>query len=316
VKWRSLKTENLRDAKRLLAAEMDKAEKTTDAIKRDMTLGELIDLYESNLGGVAFKTQCCRRSTIKILRASWSYGFEMKVSRITTAHLKNWLSCQSSRVKAVTIRDYIKVLRGIFNLALDARVIVESPVTAIKPPKAEKPIRITLSWNQSVEIINAVRNEKRNAHAEESADFLEFMLLAGIGLAETGNLLGQHISFEKNEITLFRQKTKTGFVIPVYPQLKPLLLKLRSAGRIQNDKPVFKIKNAKKSLVSACAKLGMPRLSSRALRRCFITRAIESGVDFKTLASWQGHRDGGALIAKVYSHLRAEHSNRMAMLLN
>ena len=50
-------------------------------------------------------------------------------------------------------------------------------------------------------------------------------------------------------------------------------------------------------------------------RRCFITRAIEKGVDFKTIASWQGHRDGGVLIAKTYSHLRNEHSDNMAKKL-
>jgi hypothetical protein len=46
-----------------------------------------------------------------------------------------------------------------------------------------------------------------------------------------------------------------------------------------------------------------------------ITRAIELGVDFKTIAAWQGHRDGGVLIAKTYSHLRNEHSDAMALKL-
>ncbi len=78
---------------------------------------------------------------------------------------------------------------------------------------------------------------------------------------------------------------------------------------------MFKVKDPKKALNGACERLNFPHYSSRALRRCFITRAIELGVDFKTIASWQGHRDGGVLIARDYSHLRNEHSDAMAKKL-
>ena len=47
----------------------------------------------------------------------------------------------------------------------------------------------------------------------------------------------------------------------------------------------------------------------------FITRAIERGVDVKVIAQWQGHRDGGKLILDTYSHVRPEHSDRMAALM-
>jgi hypothetical protein len=35
----------------------------------------------------------------------------------------------------------------------------------------------------------------------------------------------------------------------------------------------------------------------------------------KVIAEWQGHRDGGKLILATYSHVRPEHSNRMAQLM-
>jgi hypothetical protein len=47
----------------------------------------------------------------------------------------------------------------------------------------------------------------------------------------------------------------------------------------------------------------------------FITRAIELGVDIKVIAQWQGHKDGGALLLKTYSHVRPVHSQRMAALM-
>jgi site-specific recombinase XerD len=48
----------------------------------------------------------------------------------------------------------------------------------------------------------------------------------------------------------------------------------------------------------------------------FITRAIEKGADVKVIAQWQGHRDGGKLILDTYSHVRPEHSQRMAQLMS
>ena len=43
-----------------------------------------------------------------------------------------------------------------------------------------------------------------------------------------------------------------------------------------------------------------------------VSNAIEAGVDFKVIASWVGHKDGGVLVAKTYGHLRDTHSFDMA----
>jgi hypothetical protein len=40
--------------------------------------------------------------------------------------------------------------------------------------------------------------------------------------------------------------------------------------------------------------------------------AVMSGIDFKTIAEWLGHQDGGMLVGKVYGHLLPEHRQRMA----
>ena len=61
--------------------------------------------------------------------------------------------------------------------------------------------------------------------------------------------------------------------------------------------------------------MGYPPFSQRSLRRLFITRAIERGVDVKVIAEWQGHKDGGKLILDTYSHVNRAHSQRMAQLM-
>jgi integrase len=105
----------------------------------------------------------------------------------------------------------------------------------------------------------------------------------------------------------------TGFAIPLFPQVRPLLERL-CEGKA-HDERIFKLNNAKKALSSACKRLRFPSFTQRSLRRMFITRAIERGVDVKVIAEWQGHKDGGKLILDTYSHVNRAHSQRMAQLM-
>jgi hypothetical protein len=50
-------------------------------------------------------------------------------------------------------------------------------------------------------------------------------------------------------------------------------------------------------------------------RHYFTTDAIQRGVDIPTIAKWLGHKDGGTLLMKTYSHLLQDHSRAMAKKL-
>jgi integrase len=139
------------------------------------------------------------------------------------------------------------------------------------------------------------------------------MGLAGLGQAETAPISRADIDFERGEINTFRHKTAQGFTVPIYPQVRPLLARL-CAGLNHSDR-VFKIRDAKKALRGACDRLKLPAFSQRSLRRVFVTSALQRGVDVKTIAQWQAHKDGGKLILNTYSHLFDDHSQRMAKLM-
>lgn len=212
---------------------------------------------------------------------------------------------------------HIALLKDLFESAVRDRLIIASlsPAAHLKGTKRETPIRLTPTFEQFKTIIASVRAQTYNGHgAEESADFLEFLGQAGLGQAEARVLTRADVNFEAGQIRTFRQKTSTGFAVPIYPQLRPLLEKL-CRGKKSSDK-IFKISDAKKALAAACGRLGFPPFSQRSLRRMFITRAIERGVDIKVISQWQGHRDGGQLILSTYSHVRPLHSNRMAQLMD
>jgi len=195
------------------------------------------------------------------------------------------------------------------------RIIAENPAGHLTYLKREQPIRQTPTWEEFCAIVEDIRNQPLNADAQASADFVEFIGLAGLGRAETAALTWRDIDFDRGQMITFRCKTRTGFAIPIYPQVWPLLKKLRAQRNGQLNDRLFKIKDAKKAIAGACRRLKLPQYTHRSFRRAFITRAIERGVDVKVISEWQGHRDGGKLILSTYSHVNPVHSQRMARLM-
>jgi integrase len=253
---------------------------------------------------------------VKVFKGTWKSGLTVPVRTITAGQLQLWVGQHRSRLKNSSTNEYIRFLRQLFALGVNHKVIAESPAASFKQLRLEKPIRATPTWDQFQAIVRNIREQTQNAEAEDSADLVEFMGSAGVGTAECSGLRGEHFDFSRQRIVLYRVKTDQGYEIPMFPQVAPLIEKWRASGRLRVGEPVFRIREPKKSLANACKRLGLPHFSPRSLRRCFVTRAVEKGVDFKTLASWQGHQDGGVLIAKTYSHLRTEHSDRMALKLS
>ena len=310
----SLDTTDREFAKRLLKEELAKINKV-DPARGKMTLEELLRLYDEALGRYAPKTTATRRSILKIFKETWEHGLDLPLKSISAGQIELWLAARRANFKNATYNEYARFIRHVFELAVKLRALPSSPAAEIKGLKVETPIRITPTWEQFQEIVASIRSQKFSDTAQDTADLVEFMGLSGAGTAECANLKGEHVHFESGRITLYRQKTDTGFSIPIFPQLLSFLKRLETKGNMKPDQSVFRVESPKKALAAACDRLGFPNFSPRSIRRCFITRAIELGIDFKTIASWQGHRDGGVLIAKTYSHLRNEHSDAMALKL-
>jgi integrase len=207
----------------------------------------------------------------------------------------------------------LSLVRDALAKAVDDHVIMESPAAKLTYRKRKKPIRLTPSYEQFRAIVADIRAQPFNRDAADSGDFIEFLGLAGLGQAEAASIKREHVDLDAGRILVYRHKTDTGFWIPIYPQVRLLVEKL-CAGK-KHHQNLFAISQARKALTNACKRLELPVFTHRSLRRMFITRAIEKGVDVKVIAEWQGHRDGGELILRTYSHVRPIHSQRMAQLM-
>src|SRR4029453_11095178 len=97
----------------------------------------------------------------------------------------------------------------------------------VRSTKRATPIRKTPSLEEFEAIVSDIRAQVFSADAAESADFVEFLGLAGLGQAEAAALTQGDIDWDRETITTFRHKTKSGFAIPLYPQVKPSLLRRR-----------------------------------------------------------------------------------------
>jgi integrase len=276
-----------------------------------ITLAELCDCYLKTVQHQKPKTIERKTFIVRRIKSDWPTGKLTQIAKVKPSDVDLWLS--RYRFGSASRNLHISCIKELFNLAARDRIIIASPAAHLRSAKREKPIRLTPTFDQFKAIIADVRAQLFNADAQDSADFLEFLGLAGVGQAEAGSLRRGDVDFKIEQIITYRHKTNTGFAIPLFPQVRSLLERLCEAKAY--DGQVFKISDAKKALAGACRRLGYPPFSQRSLRRMFITRAIERGADIKVISQWQGHRDGGKLILDTYSHVNPLHSQRMAQLM-
>jgi integrase len=285
----------------------------TDASLGNTSLTEVLNKYARTIGGDAPKTQIGKRAVIEKLKAEWYGADSLPLRSIRPSDIEVWLSKHYGSLSAAYYNSALSVLRNVFDLAVRDRIIAESPVAHLSYKKRATPIRLTPTFEEFKAIVSNIRNQRFNADAEQSADFVEFLGLAGLGQAEAASITRADVDLAAGRIVILRRKTSAGFVIPIFPQVRPLVEKL-CKGKA-HDARLFNIENARKALRNACKRSGLPSFTHRSLRRMFITRAIEKGIDVKVIAEWQGHRDGGKLILNTYSHIRRPHSDRMAALM-
>jgi integrase len=309
---RSLTTTDRDLAKRRLAKLKDDLLKI-DPAKGKITLAELCDQYLRTVQHQKAKTIERKTLIVQRLKDEWPGGSDCSLGKIRPSDIQLWLA--QYKFGSASRNLHLACTKDIFDMAVGDGIIASSPASNLKAVKLDKPIRKTPTIEKFKAIVANVRSQPFNADAQESANFIEFLGLAGLGQAEAGSLTWGDIDWRSERITTFRHKTKSGFAIPLYPQLRPLLEKLKGERNPPSDEHVFKIKDAKKALAASCKRLGITPYSQRAFRRLFITRAIQKGVDVKVIAEWQGHKDGGKLILGTYSHVFDSHSSRMAQLL-
>ena len=281
-----------------------------------LTIEELCDRYAETFAHLSASSIKAKTAILARVKSDWPQGRHAPLRSIKPSDCEKWLSIRANRVGRSHYNAYLQVIRDIFRFAMRDGMLADNPVAHLKYLKRERPLRLTPTWEEFRAIVENIRAQVFNADAKDSADFVEFIGLSGLGRAEAASLTLNDVDFDREQIITFRHKTRTGFAVPIYPHVRPLLERVTADAARNGREHLFRIKDAKKAIAGACKRLQLPKYGHRSFRRLFITRAIERGVDVKVIAEWQGHKDGGKLILDTYSHVNRVHSQRMAQLMN
>ncbi len=310
----NLKTTDAALAKRKLR-DLRTERESLDPKAGKQTLREITERH-LKLQAKLSKSSFTKKSGIaKAVLERWPGGVDKPALDIRPSEVEEWLLTCTGGMRSSTRNEWLFFIKAVFKRAVDDGIIAKSPVNDLKPDRRQAIERLTPDADQFGAIVAAIRENVINRRHEDSADFVEFMGLSGLGNGETAALKVQDVNLNGGTIWVRRQKTDTGFYIPIFPRLRPLLEKLLLQSGGKPGTKLLPISEVKRALESACRKLNLPHFTQRSLRRFFITDALERGVDVKTIAEWQGHRDGGKLILDTYSHVRRPHHDRMAQLM-
>ena len=217
------------------------------------------------------------------------------------------------------------VLRGVLKSALDDGLIAALPTLGIRPLKAIAKKRPTLTPADFETLLAAARTCGKNG--AQLADYILFLAFCGARCNEALHVKWADVDFSGRLLCIGADgssKNSRARYVDFNPDLDRHLTEMDgrrapdtewlfpSPQRGAKDIPA---KTLRESFKLARKEAGMEWVGFHDLRHYFASRAVMAGIDFKTIATWMGHQDGGVLLCKVYSHLSAGHTRDMAARL-
>jgi integrase len=333
---KSLKTADKELARRKLADLRGKVQRLTTAEAKSLPFAEYTSEHRLS-GGLARRYLDTAAVTLKPssldrrLRTIHSLTpfFKTKmVGSIGKLDIERWAAERAAQCKPRTFNMELETLNLCFKYAVEHGILLENPAASIRRRKLSKP-RLTIPTRQQFKELLATIRECRTmtkpcVEDEAASNLVEFLAYSGCRLAEAVGdrkfdkdpITWGDIDFDLHTFTVTGKGSDTGKTrtVPLFPPLARLLsnIKEKLPASPRPADPIFTIQSAKKAIETACRRLSLPHYHHHTFRHFFASNAIEHGIDFKVIAEWLGHADGGVLVARTYGHLRAEHSAAMA----
>lgn len=259
------------------------------------------------------KSRLDRHTCINALYAEWPALKNLTVREIKPSDCESWFARRKEGISAQRVNNELGTLRLILKFAIREGIIWDDPTREIKRVSIPKNRPVIPSRGQFIKIVERLRLDGN----EDAADLVELIGFTGMRLNEATSLTWADVDFQKGRfaVTGGEQGTKNRETrtVPLFQPMRELLERIkRKHGNVPATERIVLQDACRTSLSRACKVLEYPHFHHHALRHFFVSNAIESGVDFQTIAGWVGHKDGGVLVAQVYGHLRQEHSEAMA----
>ena len=300
----------------------NKVDKGSDVA--DMTMGDLIGMIEEDI-----KARHLKPRTIKYygechdsIRKTWPGIEDKKARQMSAAAVVKWSKELMQRFDAQRYNNIVAQMRKILEVGKDQGVLFGDLMKGVKRARIISK-EISLPDKETFERWLSVIDKARSRWGNRSGQSVRFLAYSGLRrVTEASLVVWGDIDFEEKFIhvkgdPVTRTKNWSTRRVPFNPKLEALLKEMRDE---RPDEPltakVLEVVNPTKQMHFASDHLGIPRIKPKDLRDWFGTICVESGVDVPTVAKWMGHKDGGALLMRTYTHLRDEHSQELAKKVN
>ena len=241
-----------------------------------------------------------------------------QVRSINRQMIEEWKAKRSGEIAARTFNKELENLSLLLRYAKNVKgLLLDNPAEDVARRKAPVATVQIPGKAQFRQLVVALREEPQAATRGGAADFAEFLAYSGLRLGEATEVRWRDINADLNTLLVTGgekgTKNHESRTIPIFPALKRLIESIKAGEAPEPDERIFNLRSIRQALATACANSGLPRFGHHAMRHFFCSNAIEAGIDFKAIAGWLGHKDGGVLVARTYGHLRNEHSSAMAL---
>lgn len=186
--------------------------------------------------------------------------------------------------KARTINGELTVLSQMLHTARDWEVLVTAKAPSIRLVRTEEAPQRILSEAEEARLLLAAPPRLR--------PLIVFGLHTGLRKQELTTLTWQHIDWERLqvEVTSGRAKNRKSRRIPLSQTARDILRDLiHPAIATIPSAPIFGYREWTMSFHRTRIRAGLREVTPHTLRRTFATRALERGVDIKTVQRWLGH---------------------------
>lgn len=323
---RSLKTKSFAIAKVKLNEEHRDQTQLLENQKRNggsSKMASVISEYETVIDSsrdIKASTRKVHRATITFIKKTWPELPGMDAQDVTMTDCERWSARVLTKAtkasggigySSIRHNTAVMMLRAILKLSIKRGLRLDNPARTLSYATiTKKDVRLP-SMAKFLAMLEWLETKGRTS----TLNAVRYLAYSGMRSGEAGKVTKEMIDWQRSQFLLPGSITKSGKPrpVPIIAELRPFLIQLiqeqQDEGR---EGPLLPYKDVQAGLDSACRAVGTERITHHDLRHLFITRCIESGVDVKTIATWVGHQDGGALILKTYAHLRNEHSQAMA----
>lgn len=271
----------------------------------------------SNWLEIWLKSQCALKPTTKAIYQSYidnhiNTGLGSiplkKLNRDILQSFINGLALSPSTIKGI-----FSILKSALSVAED-KGFVSNIWSKVKLPQKQKSI---------VQVLTPAQQQRLEQALSENADMgILICLYTGLRIGELCALKWSDINFETAQLTVNGTQARTEKGIEIIPPksktskreipIPPFLLnKLRAMPYsceyvISRNKKPFDIRTYRRLFKKLLKDTSLPDMKFHCLRHTFATRALEVGMDYKTLSEILGHSSVGITL-DLYAHSLKEH---------